>query len=79
MHQQPLQTAFENIVGKEELACNKQFHLFPQCFLLNQVIASPFVYVFDIIPSFAAKLEEPKIGKGLNHRIVNSLPHNLDF
>ena len=26
MHQQ--QTAFENIVGKEEIAC----HLFPQCF-----------------------------------------------
>ena len=40
MHQQ--QTAFENIVGKEEIACNKQFLLFPQCFLLCQKIVSPF-------------------------------------
>ena len=32
-HQQ--QTAFENIVGKEEIARKEQFLLFPQCFLLN--------------------------------------------
>ena len=32
MHQE--QTAFENIVDKEEIARNKQFLLFPQCFLL---------------------------------------------
>ena len=25
----------KNIVGKEEIACNEQFLLFPQCFLLN--------------------------------------------
>ena len=31
MHQQ--QTAFENIMGKEEIALDEQF-LFPQCFLL---------------------------------------------
>ena len=37
MHQQ--QTAFENIVGKEEIARYEQFLLFPQCFLLNQLIA----------------------------------------
>ena len=37
-HQQ--QTAYENIVGKEEIASNEQFLLFPQCFLLNQVIVS---------------------------------------
>ena len=60
MHQQ--QTAFENIVGKEEIAHNEQFLLFPQCFLLNQKIVSPFVYIFDIISLFAAELEEPKIG-----------------
>ena len=30
------QTAFENIVVKEEIARNEQFLLFPQCFLLNQ-------------------------------------------
>ena len=66
MHQQ--QTAFENIVGKEEIARNKQFLLFPQCFLLNQIIVSPFVHIFDIISLFAAEFEEPKIGilgKGL--------------
>ena len=61
MHQQ--QTAFENIVGKEEIAHNEQFLLFPQCFLLNLKIISPFVNIYDIIPLFAAKLEEPKIGE----------------
>ena len=66
MHQQ--QTAFENIVGKEEIARNEQFLLFPQCFLLDQKIVSPSVNIFDIISLFAAELEEPKIGirgKGL--------------
>ena len=61
MHQQ--QTAFENIVGKEEVAHSEQFLLFPQCFLLNQKIASPFVNFFDVISLFAAELEEPKIVK----------------
>ena len=59
-HQQ--HTAFENISGKEEIAHNEQFLLFPQCFLLNQKIVSPFVDIFDIIILFAAELEEPKIG-----------------
>ena len=59
MHQQ--QAAFENIVGKEEIARNEQFLLFPQCFLLNQAIVSPFVHVFDIISLIAADLEEPKL------------------
>ena len=59
MHQK--QTAFENIVGKGEIAHNEQFLLFPQCFLLNQIIVSPFVHMFDIISLFAAELEEPKI------------------
>ena len=56
-HQQ--QTAFENM-GKEEIARNEQFLLFPQCFLLNQKMVSPFVNIFDITSLFAAKLEEPK-------------------
>ena len=60
MHQQ--QTAFQNIAGKEEIARKEQFLLFPQCFLLNQKILSPFVNIFDMIYSFVAKLEEPKIG-----------------
>ena len=60
MHQQ--QTALENIEGKGEIARNKQFLLFPQCFPLNQIIVSPFVYIFHIISLFAAEFEEPKIG-----------------
>ena len=59
MHHQ--QTVFENIVGKEEIACNEQFLLFPQCFLLNEIIVSPFVQIFDIISFLASELEEPKI------------------
>ena len=55
------QTAFENIVGKEEIACKEQFLLFPR-FILNQAFVSPFVHIFDIISLFAAELEEPKIG-----------------
>ena len=42
----PQQTAFENIVGKGEIARNKQFLFFPQCFLLNHIIVSPFVHFF---------------------------------
>ena len=41
-------------------------------FLLNQIIVSPFVHIFDIISLFAAELVEPKIGiwgKGLNVQI----------
>ena len=66
MHQQ--QTDFENIVGKREIYCNAHFLLFPQCFLLNQIIVSPFVNIFDFISLFAAEFEEPKVsisGKGL--------------
>ena len=66
MHQQ--QTAFRNIVGKEEIARNEQFLLFPLCFLLDQKIVSLIVNIFDIISLFAAEMEEPKImkcGKGL--------------
>ena len=41
---------------------NEQFLLFPQCFLLNQIIVSPSVNIFKIISLFAAELEKPKIG-----------------
>ena len=60
MHQQ--HTAFQNNVGKEEIAHNEQFLLFPHCFLLDQKIISPFVNIYNIISLFAAELEEPKIG-----------------
>ena len=46
-----------------KISHNKQFLLFLYCFLLNQIIVSPFVHIFDI------ESEEPKIGiwgKGLN-------------
>ena len=62
-HQQ--QTAFENIVGKEEIARNVQFLLFPQCSLLIQIIV-PHLSIF----LFAAELEEPTIGirgKGIEY------------
>ena len=68
MHQQ--QTAFENIVGKGDIALHKQFLFFPQCFLLNLIIVSLFVHIFDTISLFAAEYEKPKIGisgKGLNN------------
>ena len=71
-HQQ--KTAFENIVRKGEIARNKQFLLFPLCFLLKQITESPFVHIFAIISLFAAKLEEPKIGisgKGLTNCLLS--------
>ena len=58
-HQQ--KTAFENIMGNEEIARNEQFHLFPQCFQLNQETVSPFGNIYDIISLFAAEMEEPKM------------------
>ena len=51
MHQQ--KTTFENIVRKGKIARKVQFLLFPLCFLLNQIIESPFVHISK---------EEPKIG-----------------
>ena len=68
MHQQ--QTAFENIVGNGKIAHNEQFFLFPQCFLHNLIIVSPFVHIFDIISLLPTESEEPKIGisgKGLSN------------
>ena len=60
MYQQD--TAFENIVGKEEIARNEQFLLFPQCFLLNQIIVYPLFHIFDIISLLATKLKESIVG-----------------
>ena len=56
-------------MGKGEIARNEQFLLFPQCFLLNQIIVYPFVNSFDATSLFAFEFEEPKFGisdKGLN-------------
>ena len=46
MHQH--KTAFENIVGKEEIARNEQFLLFPM-FSNQSDNCTPFVHIFDII------------------------------
>ena len=67
MHQQ--QTAFENIIGKGEIAHNKQFLLFPQCFSTQSDNCIPICSYFYIISLFAAEFEAPKIGisgNGLN-------------
>ena len=69
------QTAFENIMEKGEIARNRQFLLFPQCFLPNQIIVSLFVHIFDIVSLFAVEFEKPKTGisgKGLNDRVKQS-------
>ena len=83
MHQR--QTAFENTVGKGDIARNKQFLHFPKCFLLSQIIVSPFVHIFDIIhvSLFAVVFEKPKIGisgKGLTlyHTIPTLNPFQND-
>ena len=68
-------------MGKGEIARNEQFLLFPQCFLLNQIIVSPFVHILDIISLFAAELEEPEngiSGKGLMHDSITLSPPFTD-
>ena len=86
MHLQ--QTDFENIVRKGEIAPNEQLLLFPQCFLLYQIIVTPFVHIFNIISLFTAEFEEPKIGislKGLktfaDHKfsIAAGINHGICF
>ena len=57
-------------MGKGEIAHIEQILLFPQCFLLNQIIVSPFVHIFDIINLFAAEFEKHKFdisSKWLRH------------
>ena len=57
MHQQ--RTAFENIVGKGEIASIEQLVLFPQCFQCNQITV--FVHIFDTISLFAVELKSLKL------------------
>ena len=57
-------------MGKEEIARKEQCLLFPQCFLLNQIIVPIFVHIFDIMFLFAAELEEPKIG--ISGKVLNT-------
>ena len=60
MHQQ--QTAVENIVGKEEIACSEQFFPFPTIFSTPSDYCTLFDHIFDVIYFFATELEGPKIG-----------------
>ena len=74
MHQQ--QTAFENIVGKEEIARNEQFSSFPTMFSSQSENCIPTCQYFNIISLFVADLEMPKIGisgKGLISQNLNQL------
>ena len=67
---------------KKKLLVNKQFFLFTKCFLLSQIIESSFIYLLDIISSFAAEFEKPKIGisgRGLNHGRIKSFCPTTDF
>ena len=50
--------------------------LFPQWFLLNQIIVSPSVHIFYVISLFAAKFEQPKIG--LSGKESTSQTHPLE-
>ena len=59
MHQQ--KTAFENIEGKEEIAGNEQFLLFPQCFLLNQIIVPHLSIFLTSYFHLLLKFKSPKL------------------
>ena len=41
--------SFENTVGKGEIACNKQFLLFPQCVIPNWRISAIFIKFETVI------------------------------
>ena len=70
------QTAFENNVEKEKLLIMSDFSFSHNVFLLNQIIVSPFVHIFDIISLFAAELEEPKIG--ISGKELKELEESMD-
>ena len=56
-------------------AHNKQFLLFPHSFLLNKIIVSPFVHIFDILSLFAGVLKKPKLGisgKGSSNQVQST-------
>ena len=40
---------FQNIVEKEEIACNKQFLLFPKCFLQILGTFCHFFFIYEIV------------------------------
>ena len=63
--------AVKNIVRKGEIACNKQFFLFSQCFLPYMVLIFHFKCMLS---AFCRNLDQSKIlscGNGLNGRILS--------
>ena len=71
-------TAFENIVGKEEIAHYEQISSFPTIFSTQSENSILFVNMFDIISLFAAELAEPKIGM-LGKGLTDILPITFSF
>ena len=65
---------------KEEIACNEQFLLFQQCFLLNQKIVSPFVNILTSYLYLLLNWKSPKLAyeaKGQLPKIFHVLRHRL--
>ena len=77
MHQQ--HTAFENIVEKEGIAHKEQFLLFPQCFLLNQIIVPHLSIFLTAYFYLLPNLKSPKLAYEIKGKVVKSLPHNIYF
>ena len=50
--------SFENTAGKGEIACNKQFLLFPPCFLLIWITFCHFHYNLQLSSANSFSLEE---------------------
>ena len=65
-------------MGEEEIARNEQFLRFPQCFLLNQKLVSPFVNIYNITSLFASEVEESKTGIWYKGLVVSSLTYFTD-
>ena len=73
--------SFRKHCGKRRNFSNMQFLCFPQYFLLNQIIVSPFVHILDILSLFATELEEPKIclsGSGLSFKKGGFSPQRFE-
>ena len=62
--------AVENIVRKREIACNKQFLIFSQCFLAYVALIFHFKCIFRMSSAIGFKLDQSKIlssGNGLRN------------
>ena len=65
--------AVENIVRKGEIACNKQFLLFSQCFSPYMALIFHFKCSFKMSSAICFKLDQSKIlssGNGLTNKVL---------